>query len=145
MMYVDSEQTQPEFSLVSFDVSSIPSGATISAATLTLCTVSLSAQGAGRVHELHAVTSGWGENSVTWNTQPSISSALTDSVVVPSSPACLTFDVSSDVQAWVDGSATNLGWELNVATESGNHWVEYGTRESGTAADRPRLDVTYSP
>jgi hypothetical protein len=104
--------------------------------------VAPSAGGPGRVHELHLVTGSWSETALTWDNAPSVSSTVTASITVPSGPQCLTFDVTGDVQGWVDGAA-NHGWSLRVQTESGNHWVQYATREHGTASERPALDISY--
>jgi hypothetical protein len=144
-MFVDAEQSQPQRSFVMFDLSGIPGGSTVDAATLTLCYIQAAAQGTGRTHEVRLVTSSWSESAVTWDTQPALSSTVTDSVVVPSSPQCLTFDVTADVQALIDGTA-NWGWALSDQTiESGQHYVEYAARENGTANVRPALDLTYTP
>ena len=138
---VNSDPTKRKRGLVSFDVSSIPSGSTINSATLTLC---LSANpGSTRTHELRRITSSWVETVVVWNDQPTASGTVTDTITVPTTAQCLTFTVTADVQAWVDGTANN-GWRISdqdEATNSGD--VEYRTRENGTAAERPKLDVNY--
>jgi hypothetical protein len=144
-MFVDAEQSQPQRSFVMFDLTAIPSGSTVNSATLTLCYIQAAAQGTGRTHELRLVTSSWSESTTTWDTQPTLSSSVTDSAVVPASPQCLIFDVTANVQALADG-ASNWGWALSdQVIESGQHYVEYATREHGTSGLRPRLDVTYTP
>jgi hypothetical protein len=141
-MFVDAEQSQPQVSYVSFPLS-IPAGSTVIDAQLSLCYIQAAAQGVGRVHELRMVTSAWSEAATTWNTKPTLSSGVTDSIVVPASPQCLTFDVAADVQAWVDG-ASNWGWSLGDQTiESGQHYAEYATRENSAGLLRPSLTVSY--
>lgn len=144
-MFVDAEQSQPQRSFVMFDLSGIPPGSTVTSATLTLCYLQAAAQGVGRDHGLRMVTSAWTESAVTWDTQPTSSAAVTATITVPSTPRCLTFDGTVDVQAWLDGT-TNWGWSLSdTVIEAGQHEVEYAAREHGTAALRPRLDITYLP
>jgi hypothetical protein len=144
-MFVDGEELRPLRSLVAFDVSAVPANATVSDATLTLCVNSLAAGGDGRVHELRMITSAWTETGVTWDTQPSASASVTASATMASSPQCVTFDVTADVQAWVDGTA-NWGWLLSDRdTTPGNHEVHYSTRENSQASEQPSLEVTYTP
>src|ERR1041385_6955140 len=67
-------------SLINFDLSSIPSGATINSATLTLYNNPQSSNGLQNGQHsqlsgsdaawLQRVTSTWAENTVTWNTHP---------------------------------------------------------------------------
>jgi len=134
--------------LVAFDVTSIPGGSTIDSAILTLC-LSSNPGGShqGRTHELQLVTSSWVETTVVWNTQPTTSGSVTDTVIVPSTAQCLTFDVATDVQAWVDGTA-NHGWRIgddDEATSSGGGEPKYRSRENTTTAERPKLEINFTP
>jgi len=132
--------------LVEFNTSSgVPGGATIQSATLTLCMRNIVAPAVGRTHLVHRVTSAWGELTATWNTVPSMAATSTDSVVVPLTAQCVDFDVTADVQAWADGTASDFGWMLMDANETGGLTpVRYGARE-GIAADRPQLTITFVP
>ncbi|MCH8066075.1 MAG: DNRLRE domain-containing protein [Chloroflexi bacterium] len=140
---VKADSGKVKRALVSFDVSSIPSGSTINSATLTLC---LSANpGSTRTHELRRITSSWLETVVVWNDQPTASGTVTDTITVPTTAQCLTFTVTADVQAWVDGAANN-GWRISdqdETTDSGD--VNYRSRENGTTNERPKLEVVYAP
>ncbi len=131
-------------SFVEFDVSSIPSGSTVNTATLTLCATKVPSS--TRTIDLHRITASWVETSLTWNNQPGVAASVTDSATTPGSPACMTWDVAADVQAWVDGTA-NEGWRAKDSVESqGTRYItEFATRENGTPADRPILDVNYTP
>ena len=144
-MQMKADANSVKRSLVAFDVSTIPAIAAVSSATLTLCLSSDPASGSqGRTEELRLVTSSWTETGVTWNTQPTVSGTVTDTIAVPATAQCLTFTVTADVQAWLDGTG-NHGWRLGDQTEdtsSGD--VKYRTWENGTTAERPKLDVTYT-
>lgn len=57
-----------------------------------------------------------------------------------------TAAMTSDVQGWLDASATNFGWQLRAdelqAAPSARRW---GSRESANAAERPVLTILYNP
>ena len=131
-------------SFVEFDVSSIPSGSTVNTATLTLCATKVPSS--ARTIDLHRITASWVETTLTWNNQPGVAGSVTDSATTPGSPACMTWDVAADVQLWIDGTA-NEGWRAKDSVEGqGTKYItEFATRENGTPADRPILDVNYTP
>jgi hypothetical protein len=131
-------------SLLRFDLSGIPPGATVLSATLTLCLpVAPGGAGVGRVHTLRRVTSAWTESGVTWNTQPSVAGGPYASLIVPAL-GCVSVNAGLDVQDWVNGLA-NYGWRINDANEANAAPVKYSTREDPAAGSRPRLDVTFVP
>ena len=131
-------------SFVEFDVSSIPAGSTVNTATLTLCAVAVPTS--TRTIDLHRITASWVETTLTWTNQPAVAASVTDSATTPGSPACMTWDVAADVQLWIDGTA-NEGWRAKDSVEGqGTKYVtDFATRENGTPADRPILDVNYTP
>ena len=65
--------------LVSFDISTLPGGSDIRAATLSICLSS--PPKAATVHELHVLLGEWDEATVTWNTAPAAVLASTDAAV----------------------------------------------------------------
>jgi hypothetical protein len=134
--------TLQERSYLMFDISSIPPAATVTAATLTLCRTNGS--GSGTTHELRPSITAWTEGDVTWNTQPTLSSTVVHTIPVPSSAGCVTVSVKENVQAWVLG-APNFGWRIMDTDEPNAPPVLYATRENASSAQRPKLDVTYSP
>jgi hypothetical protein len=129
-------------SYVMFDISSIPAASTVSAAWLTLCRTNSS--GGGTTHELRAPTSAWTESTLTWNTQPLIPGSAIHSITVPGSTGCMTANVKENVQSWVLGAA-NFGWRIMDTDEPNAPLIEWATRENGSASERPKLEVTYSP
>lgn len=128
-------------SFVRFDVSSIAAGSTVNSATLTLCASSVTNN---RTYNVHRVTASWVETSITWSNQPSVAASATSSATTPPSPSCMTWSVTSDVQAWVDGTANNgLRISDNTEDSGGTSLTTYATRENDTAGNRPNLSVTY--
>ena len=81
--------------LIHFDLSSIPSGATIVSAKLKLYTKAHS--GHNRTHNIHRTKASWTENTVTWNNQPDIVSTPTDSTSIGTAVGWKEWDVTTDV------------------------------------------------
>lgn len=52
------------------------------------------------------------------------------------------YDVTSDVQSFVNGQNSNFGWLIKKTNEGQNGQVSFGTRESASA---PQLVITYQP
>jgi len=131
--------------LVEFDLGSIPVGTPIGNATLMLYYEGWhDTDPAGRPLTLHRTTGGWVENAVTWNTRPTVNGTPTDVAIVPPAPdVWMQWDVTADVQAMIDGTVANHGWQLSDETPWNDHDIpvtNFTPRESGNRA--PRLVVT---
>lgn len=131
-----------ERSLVIFDLSrQVPAGAVIESATLKLFLSSTSGVGRSIAVRASLVTGFWAEGSVTWNSQPGISStAYADATLYPST-GDYTWDVTALARSWQ--VERNYGLELRLP-ESGSTAVRcsFYSREYGEVP--PRLVVTYS-
>ena len=139
--------------LIHFDLSSIPSGATIESATLHLRILAVNAD---RTHNVHRVTASWTEAGATWNSRDGTNAwgaagGDYESTVTAGTSTGITvdvwveWDVKSDVQAFVSGTS-NYGWLIKDATESADpyKYVKYYSKEeTGTDKD-PYLEVTYT-
>jgi hypothetical protein len=130
-----------ERSYLKFDLSSIPSSATIISALMTVCATNSS--GSPRDHELRLVTSAWTETALNWNSQPTVAASATLAIPVPATSGCVTMEVKNDVQAWVSGT-TNFGWRIVDQDEPSAPPVNYSTREEPAAGSRPSLSVTFT-
>ncbi|MDP1808059.1 MAG: DNRLRE domain-containing protein [Actinomycetota bacterium] len=159
-------------SLAQFDLSSIPAGSTIESVWLRLFLQNLPNN--QRTYGVHRVTNSWLEgtgngdinsaaiNGATWRerqygnnnwtgTGPWDWAAQGGDFLAPptaSTPTVagwMSWNVLTDVAAWVSGAAANFGWLIKDAVEnSGNRQRgRFGSAENGTAAERPALDVTY--
>lgn len=132
-------------SLVQFDISSIPSGSTVTSATLGLNLNT--APSSSRTHDVHRATSSWVETSVTWNTMPTFNATATASAATgTTSGAWISWTVTSDVSAYIGGTATNYGWLVKDQTENDSPEImsHYESRESATTTIRPKLTVTFT-
>jgi len=148
LMWVDSKKGQQnQRSLVSFDLSSIPSGSEIISATLSLRMKDAPSE--SRTLEAQRVSASWDESSITWNNQPGVSGTAVTTTTGTTSEVWLSWDVTTDVQAFVQyQTAANYGWRIKDQIEaSPQDYKEsfYTKEESSETLLRPKLDVTYEP
>ncbi|MCM0622515.1 DNRLRE domain-containing protein [Nocardioides bruguierae] len=118
-----------------------PMGVTIISATLKL-RQARTADAGSRTLTLTRALEQWREGKVTWNNQPDLAataSATTTVTGVGSEGRLVSFDVTEDYQAWVDGEATNWGWALS--SDSANL---IAFRTSDAATYQPVVEVEWS-
>jgi hypothetical protein len=145
-------------SLLQFnDLSIINPSNTISNATLYLYFNPTSSNGSNHsqlsgsnIATLRRVTANWSENTVTWNTQPSVSAGagLADVVSVPASTSGTqnyAIDVTAMVQSWITNPSTNYGFMFRLVTESYYRRLLFASSDHGTAGIRPQLCITFPP
>jgi hypothetical protein len=78
-----------------------------------------------------------------WTTSGGDIAGLTSSVNITSNNSWTGYwDVTSDVQAFVNGTYTNNGWLLKLTTSSDISLQPRAREYSGTTYD-PQLEVTY--
>lgn len=131
--------------LLKFDLSLIPSGTTISSASLKLYYYRYDdTNPVGRAISCYKITTDWDEYSSTWHNRPSHTSAVTSYATLPSHTGCwITWDVTSDVQDFVNGTKTNYGWWIMDENYWGTYNIPqqyYKSRESGVSF-KPYLEV----
>lgn len=104
--------------LIKFDISSVPTNATIYYAYLKLYYYkSKDTNPAGRDLNCFRATSDWNEETVTWNTQPTYASQPTTYATVPSSKGVwMEWDVTSDIFDFLNGGLVNYGWKVTDDT-----------------------------
>lgn len=160
--------------LVYFDVAgTLPAGATVDAATLSL-TVSKSTVAGTETVRVHRVLADWGEGTsdagneegggtaattgdATWqhaffDTQPwttaggdaAPDASATQALGGPGRYSWASADLTADVQAWLDDPAANDGWMLR-GNEAGTGTAKrFDAREAASPAVRPTLTVVYT-
>lgn len=146
-LHVKSAVLANKRSFVQFTLSgcAIPSTARVTVASLELYLSTAPSQ--ARTYEVRRVGAAWGETTVSWSDQPAVAATATGSVSTgTTSGVWLNWDVATDVQAFVSGTATNNGWRVGDQLEGANT-VALTTRLAAreAAANRPTLRVTYYP
>lgn len=123
--------------LLQFDLSTMPAGTTaaqVSRATLRLYCNRVDTAG---LVSVQALSGAWGEYSVTYQTLPSLGSAV-QVVSVGQAGAYVAVDVTSLVQGWVGAPTTNNG----VALTAGTAAVQFDSKENDLTGHAAELDVT---
>jgi len=147
-LLVSPDSTTTERTFIRFDLAScapaIPAGAIIQSASLRL-TVALLIT-ATRTVELRSALASWTETGVTWTNQPAAASAVTASTSVlagSTAGTVVTWTATSDVQAFVTGASSNLGWRLSDSAEGVvlGPILTLSSREASSG--QPQLVVTY--
>ena len=151
--------------LLKFDLSAIPAGSTVTAATLSLYQETSGSVGSSPpnpVYNLHRVTRAWVEGTkqgtgtadgATWNSSDGSGAWTTpggdfDPAVAASAPAnenidWKTWDVGGLVTDWVNGANPNHGMLLNGVGAIST--LGFASSDNGTAANRPKLEVSFVP
>jgi hypothetical protein len=130
--------------LLKFDLSSIPSNAVISSATLYLYEQD---NKTGQTTHVYRVTSDWNEHTVTWRSWNLFGGDFDISTsyysYIPDQKDCLlTLDITNLVREWVNGTYNNYG--VMLYSTGPNHIIGYSSKEDGTAGRRPKLDVIFT-
>jgi len=125
-----------------FDLSYIPSDAKVTQATLSFYLENGSGQNKVCM-SAHRVLGSWHEAppwypNITWNNQPGHDSFAAATHFVDTTAGYKTWDVTSLVQSWIDGSEANYGLMLR-GPEEGSAWSRRFT--SGEGANVPRLAI----
>jgi hypothetical protein len=130
----------PIYGLIKFNLSSIPTSATIESATISLYYNTTSAN--SRNLSFHRVLQDWNEDNVTWNWNPTgnySSSATISGEII--NKQYYNWSVVTDVEYFHSNSFENYGWLIRV---NSNQLVEFDSKEAVNASRRPVLYVTYS-
>ena len=129
-----------DYTAIQFDISSLPVGAVISSAIMELYQI----KSYGSSHDISWLrNTSWSEETVTWNSKPT-----TGDIVVSATKAATegwhSYDITTAVQNWFSGAWSNYG--LTGVKSNGNEtdYLEYRSKEYGTASLRPKLTITYT-
>jgi len=156
MLWLEGRPPRTRRPLLLFDVSSIPAGAVVTSAVLTL--EKIAGDNLADTVSVHALTRVWteGDNSdgsgVTWSTYDGVRPWTTaggdfDPVPaattrVPSGDGPKSWSIPGLVQAWVDGTVPNHGVVLRALPEAGRKPRHgFSSREGAVP---PVLAVTYT-
>ncbi|HEV2401932.1 MAG TPA: DNRLRE domain-containing protein [Candidatus Sulfotelmatobacter sp.] len=130
-----------QISYMQFDLGSIPSGSSITQATLKLYVNTVSKTGSFNVDYVNVA---WSEATIDWSNQPPLGGTIAASVPVVTADKnqYLLINVTSALQAWLNGSETNNGIAL-VANGTLN--MTFDSKENTGTSHPPELDVVFTP
>lgn len=123
---------------IQFNLSSLPSGITISSATLELYRYD---GGSSTTIGTYMVSTSWDEATITWNNAPTIDDMI-DSISVDSLDGYKNWTVTSVASAAYLGSGI-LNMALKATSETGNYHQYFRSKEAGTD-QRPVLEIIYT-
>src|SRR5437879_69720 len=127
---------------VQFNLSGIPSSASISKASLRLYVDAVAKNGSFDVYQLN---SSWNENTLTYNTPPPVLGAsATGGHPIPITTAAfnqfLLIDITALAQGWVNGTIPNNGVGLALTSGSTGSF-SFDSKESLLTGNGPELEV----
>ncbi|WP_425400629.1 DNRLRE domain-containing protein [Aeoliella sp.] len=130
--------------LLQFDISLIPSKATIVSSQLKLFHSRNDAL--DKQYDLYEVTSSWDESTVTFNTGPSINPTAAASLTIPdkTSGTYRSWDVTQLVDKWVDGTDSNFGIWLEENPTPGDGPAYFTSSDWLDSSQHPILTIEYS-
>jgi hypothetical protein len=130
-------------SLVGFTLPSTPSGCSVTAATLKLVATSVTS---GRTIQALQISPSatWTEAGANWTNQPATTGTAA-TTASGSATGTRTWTITTQVQAMYGSTNANNGFLIRDATEgtSSGPAQAYATRDNGTAANRPVLEITF--
>ncbi len=139
--------------LIRFDLSSIPSNATITNASLSLypdnnATIGITGQptyGSNNAGWLQRITAPWTYNTVTWNTLPTTTTAnevtLAQSINTSETYVLNVSQLITDIMT----SGNNYGFELLQQNETTPYQsLVFGSSDNADSTLRPKLDICYT-
>ncbi len=139
-------------SLIDFELSSIPMGATINSAKLSLYSYnslsngSHSTQSGSNTAVLKRVLTSWNENTVTWNNQPSTTSQ--NEITIQSSTNSiqdyLDIDVTELVQDMIDNPNDSHGFLMQLMTEQIYRRLVFASSDNIDTNLHPKLEICYT-
>jgi hypothetical protein len=138
--------------LIAFNLSGIPVGSTVLSAKLNLYaftdfTIAPLQDGhyGNNQSKLSRIATSWNENSVTWNTQPTVS-ALNETILNQSTAPdqdYLNINVTALVQDMVDNPTSSFGFRLELVNEVATASLSFCSSEFSNTAKQPSLVVEY--
>lgn len=142
--------------LLAWDISSVPTGATVLSASMRLSVFDPS----NDTYEVYAMNRPWSESEATWReasdgidwqSEGAAGRADADDRVLGllrnpgtgNTAIPLNENGLAVVQGWVDNPASNFGF-LIQDYDRGNDGIDFHSREASDESDRPRLEIEYT-
>ena len=161
-LYMNGSPINPKnHDLVRFDLSGIPSNATVTSADLRL--VKVGGANSSRNVSFHRITSNWTEGTggcggsnggvaswlnrlaaTPWTTAGGDCDPAPAATIAVSTDAAYTWSITALAESWVNGTNPNFGILGRFTTENLNSEIDFASRENNTLGNRPTLAVAYT-
>ncbi len=130
--------------LIQWDLSSVPPGASIVSATMELyCEAFYGSKTGNPIY--YMINESWDELTVTFNTQPDYDTTLPLTAVWPDAGTWYNVDVAEFVEEWVVGTHDNFGIYCFCEGTTGTCVPGFWSGDYQDESLRPRLVVEYFP
>ncbi len=133
--------------LTKFDISSIPPGTTISSAAVHFYYYHYNdGNPSGKPLTINRILQDWDESTVTWNNKPTHDGTVIDTITMPgSTDQWIEWDVSTEIQNFIDGVANNYGWKIIDISSSGFFsMIYFWSKDYGGDLNlHPYLEIEY--
>jgi len=139
---VRSESGGNRRSFIKFNFN-FPGGTTLLSANLKL--YMYDAPATSRTYEISSSSADWTESTITWNNAPPVASLPTGTAAISTTDGqWISFDVTSDLQAFFDGT-DNYGWQIRDASEDSGISPEalFYSKDSADPSLKPVLEVAF--
>src|SRR5580692_2426487 len=129
-----------QITYIQFNLASIPSGASVSQATLKLYVNAVTTAGSFNVDY---VNGSWSEGTITYNLAPALGTTLASNVAITTADKnqYILINITPALQAWLNGSQANDGIAL---VANGTFDASFDSKESKTTSHPPELDVVFA-
>jgi hypothetical protein len=129
-----------QITYIQFNLSSIPTGASVSQATLKLYVNTVTTAGS---FEVYAVNGAWSESTITYDLAPALGSVIDSGVALTTADKnqYILIPMTSTVQGWVTTPSSNNGIAL-VAIGKFN--ATFDSKENTTTSHPAELDVVFA-
>ncbi len=140
--------------LVQFDLSAIPTNATVTSAKLRLYQYESNSSGTFSL-AAHQITQAWDEASATFNNANTttpwsggpggtyVATAAATTSVPIGTYGWYEWDLTALTQQWVNLSVANYGVEITMGSVNQGQWEGFASRENLTASEHPQLVVSW--
>jgi hypothetical protein len=129
-------------SYIRFDLTAVPSGYTGSQVAKATLKLFVNNVGTAGNFNINLVAGSWTEKTITYDLQPAMGSTIASVVPLTSASklAYIEIDLTSTVQAWLNGTEPNDG----IALVANSPLVaSFTTKESTTTSHPPELDIVF--
>ena len=129
-----------QITYIQFNLASIPSGASVSQATLKLYVNSVTTAGSFNVDYVNGT---WSEGTITWNDSPALGTTIVSSVPITTKDKnqYILINLTPAVEAWLNGSQANDGIAL---VANGTFNATFDSKENTGTSHPAELDVVFA-